>query len=60
VLKEIIANQFVGEDKPILEAQQKMMGTTDLFSLKPVFLPQDMAAVRVRRKIEAMRAEENQ
>jgi vanillate O-demethylase monooxygenase subunit len=50
----------VGEDKPILEAQQKMMGTTDLFSLKPVFLPQDMAAVRVRRKIEAMRAEENQ
>lgn len=60
VLKDIIANQFLGEDKPILEAQQKMMGTTDLFSLKPISLPQDVAAVRVRRKIGAMYAEENQ
>lgn len=60
VLKGIIANQFLGEDKPILEAQQKMMGTTDLFDLKPVFLPQDAAAVRARRKLDAMCAEENQ
>jgi vanillate O-demethylase monooxygenase subunit len=60
VLKGIIANQFLGEDKPILEAQQKLMGTADLFGLKPLFLPQDAAAVRVRRKIEAMYAEENQ
>lgn len=54
LMKEIVANQFNGEDKPMIEAQQRMMGTADLFSLKPVLLPQDGAAVRVRRKLEQM------
>lgn len=54
LFRELIANQFLGEDKPMIEAQQKMMGTTDLFSLKPVLLPQDVAAVRVRRKLESL------
>lgn len=49
---------FHEQDKPMLEAVQKMMGTTDLDSLKPVLLASDVAAVRVRRMMkELMKAE---
>ncbi|MDX3906335.1 MAG: aromatic ring-hydroxylating dioxygenase subunit alpha [Pigmentiphaga sp.] len=40
---------FGEQDKPMLEAVQQAMGTTDLMSLKPVLLPIDTAAVRARR-----------
>jgi phenylpropionate dioxygenase-like ring-hydroxylating dioxygenase large terminal subunit len=46
---------FTLEDKPIIEAQQAEMGTADLFSLKPVLLSGDPAAVRARRVLEKMR-----
>jgi vanillate O-demethylase monooxygenase subunit len=49
---------FSNEDKPMLEACQQLMGTTDLFSLKPVFLGGDAAAVRARRMIERLLAAE--
>ena len=49
---------FEQEDKPMLEKQQHRMGTDDLWSLKPVMLPIDAAAVRVRRKLDAMIAAE--
>lgn len=40
---------FTLEDKPIIETVQEEMGTTDLWSLKPVLLTSDPAAVRARR-----------
>jgi phenylpropionate dioxygenase-like ring-hydroxylating dioxygenase large terminal subunit len=41
---------FNNEDKPIIEMQQRAMGTeTDIFKLRPVLLSTDGAAVRARR-----------
>lgn len=37
------------QDGPMIEAAQRVMGTADLDSLKPVLLSVDVAAVRVRR-----------
>jgi vanillate O-demethylase monooxygenase subunit len=45
---------FHEQDKPMLEAVQRMMGTTDLDALKPVLLPSDAAAVRVRRLMQSL------
>lgn len=44
-----ISLAFSQEDKPMIEAQQAMMGTTDLWSLKPVMLSGDAAPVHARR-----------
>lgn len=49
---------FVQEDKPILRMQQQRMGTKDFWELKPVLLPVDAAAVRVRRKLDELMAAE--
>lgn len=49
---------FAEEDKPMLEKQQARMGTSDLWELGPVLLSVDAAAVRVRRKLEALIAAE--
>ena len=50
---------FVNEDKPMLEAQQRMIGTADLMTLNPVLLRTDNAAVRVRRTLgELIRTEQ--
>ena len=38
------------QDKPMLEAQFRNMGGAEFWSMKPVLLPSDAAAVRVRRK----------
>jgi phenylpropionate dioxygenase-like ring-hydroxylating dioxygenase large terminal subunit len=40
---------FGEQDKPMIEATQRYMGTTDLMSLKPTLLRSDAAAVKVRR-----------
>ncbi len=40
---------FTLEDKPMIEAQQEMMGTTDLWALKPLLLAGDTAPVMARR-----------
>lgn len=53
-----IHRAFAEEDKPMLEKQQARMGTTDLWALKPLLLPIDNAAVRVRRQLDAMIAAE--
>lgn len=45
---------FNHEDKPMLEAQQQRMGQADFWDLNPILLPIDAAAVRVRRKLDAM------
>ena len=49
---------FTHEDLPMLERQQRSMGTSDLWSLKPVLLKGDASAVRARRVLEKMIREE--
>lgn len=57
-LRAALEHAFRDEDKPMLEKQQARMGTPDLWALDPVLLPVDAAAVRVRRRLEAMIAAE--
>lgn len=45
---------FREEDTPIIEAVQREMGTTDLWSLNPVMLSSDPGAIRARRKLQAL------
>lgn len=54
-----LRNAFETEDMPMVEAQQEVMGTTDLWSLQPILLPADAAAVRVRRNLARMIKEEH-
>ena len=54
MLRGALTQAFEQEDKPMLEMQQKRMGTGDLWSLKPVLLAVDAAAVRTRRKLERL------
>lgn len=49
---------FHEQDKPMLVAVQKMMGTYALESLSPVLLTSDAAAMRVRRVFKQMLADE--
>ena len=50
----LIEYAFSQQDKPMLEAQQRRTGGCDFWSLRPVLLPCDAAAARVRRKLDAM------
>ena len=43
------------QDKPMIEAVQRMMGNEELMALKPVLLSVDTAAVRARRVLQSMR-----
>lgn len=45
---------FEEEDEPMIAACQAQMGTTDLFSLKPVLLQTDVATVKARRRVDAL------
>jgi len=45
---ELLRVVFDGEDKTLIEAQQRLMGTPDLMSLGPVHLKCDGGAVRAR------------
>lgn len=45
---------FESEDLPMLEAQQRAIGTQDFWAMKPVLLSGDAAAVRARRVLKAM------
>ena len=49
---------FHEQDKPMLEAVQQRMGTTDLDALRPVLLSSDLAAIRVRRILKELMADE--
>lgn len=53
-IKENVGRAFREEDEPMIEACARMMGTTDLMSLKPVLLPGDAPAVRARRILAGM------
>ena len=49
---------FGSQDRPMIEAQQKMIGDVDLMSLHPVVLPTDRASVLVRRRLAQLIARE--
>lgn len=58
ITAEMARRAFEDEDEPMIRACQDMMGTTDLFSLKPVLLKTDVAAVRARILLDKMIANE--
>ncbi|MDA7089205.1 aromatic ring-hydroxylating dioxygenase subunit alpha [Pseudomonas sp. SA3-5] len=60
MLNEMLVGIFAGEDKPIVEAQQRLMGSDDFWSLKPILLAGDAGAVRARRILAGMIEQEQQ
>jgi len=52
----ILSNVFRTEDKWMLEGQQRMMGDASFWDNKPILLPQDKAAVAVRRRLDTLLA----
>ncbi|HKY81727.1 MAG TPA: aromatic ring-hydroxylating dioxygenase subunit alpha [Sphingobium sp.] len=48
------AYAFNEQDKPIIEAQQAMMGENEFWDLKPALFPSDAPAVKVRRKLQGL------
>ncbi|MPV66792.1 aromatic ring-hydroxylating dioxygenase subunit alpha [Burkholderia sp. BE17] len=57
---QYLREPFENEDLPMLEAQQAAIGDRDFWSMKPILLPSDAAAVRVRRVLAAMLKAEQQ
>lgn len=51
---------FTTEDNPMIEAVQQRMNGADFWSLRPAILPNDKAAIRVRRRLERMAREFSQ
>lgn len=51
---EFLRAPFESEDLPMLEDQQRNMGDAEFWSLKPVLLAGDAAAVRARRVLEGL------
>jgi vanillate O-demethylase monooxygenase subunit len=57
-IQRFVRHAFEQQDKPMLEAQQRRIGGAEFWSLKPVLLPGDAGAVRVRRKLQQLIAQE--
>ena len=57
-VRGILERVFGSEDRPMIEAQQAMIGDVDLMTLRPLVLPSDKAAVLVRRKLSQLIAQE--
>jgi vanillate O-demethylase monooxygenase subunit len=49
---------FEHEDRPVLEAQQLVLGERDLMTLKPVLLRNDAGSAHARRIVERLLASE--
>jgi phenylpropionate dioxygenase-like ring-hydroxylating dioxygenase large terminal subunit len=49
---------FAEQDKPIVDAQQQVIGDKDLWAMKPVLLAVDAGPVRMRRTVERLVKEE--
>jgi phenylpropionate dioxygenase-like ring-hydroxylating dioxygenase large terminal subunit len=58
MLAAALTHAFSHEDKPMLEKQQARMGTDDLWSLNPVMLGIDNAAVQARRMLDKLISQE--
>ena len=52
--KAALMAAFTDEDKPMLHDVQQSMGTTDLWSLKPLLLSCDVGPVQARRLLARM------
>lgn len=50
----MVFRAFDQEDKPIIEAQQQMMGEADFWTLDPILLRGDAAGVQARRKLRTL------
>lgn len=50
---------FINEDGPIVRACQEEMGTTDFFELDPMLMSNDLAAVKVRRRLQKLIEDEH-
>lgn len=57
-IRSMVEFAFTQQDKPMLEAQQRRIGSADFWSLKPVLLQGDAGAVRVRRALDKLIAAE--
>lgn len=55
---EIVLRAFAEEDAPMIRDCQAVMGDADFFSLRPVILETDIAAVQARRVLAKMVREE--
>ncbi len=51
---DIVRRAFVEEDAPVIRDCQKAMGDDEFFSLKPLILETDVAAVQARRMLAKM------
>jgi len=58
ILGKGIDAAFRNEDQPMIEDCQSLMNTTDLMSLKPVLLQTDAPAIRARRVLSGLIAQE--
>lgn len=58
ITAKMARHAFEMEDEPMIRGCQEMMGTTDLFALKPVLLKTDVAAVRARILLDRLIAQE--
>lgn len=59
IMREQIQRAFQTEDEPMIEAVAGYMDSVDLLALKPVLLPGDAAAIRVRRVLQKLREQES-
>jgi vanillate O-demethylase monooxygenase subunit len=57
-ISELTNLAFVGEDKPMIEAQQNRMGASDFWSLKPALIASDKGSIAFRRLLERHIAKE--
>jgi vanillate O-demethylase monooxygenase subunit len=53
-IEHAVTQAFATEDKPIIEAQQRQMGETDFWDLKPALLPIDKAGILARRTLSKL------
>jgi vanillate O-demethylase monooxygenase subunit len=53
-MSKMLDYAFSQQDKPMIEAQYRNMAGADFWSLKPVLLPTDAAAVQFRRRLDAL------
>ena len=58
MMRQVLEQAFAGEDKPMLEKQQLRIGGADFWSLNPVMMNVDTAAVQARRALQRLIAAE--
>jgi vanillate O-demethylase monooxygenase subunit len=58
IVREAMRSAFAGEDKPMLEAQQRNLGGAEFEDLSPVLLRTDEGPVRIRRRMSKLIAAE--